>query len=419
MECWKLGCKNKVKVLCKCVVPALYSCKTHWYKHSQAASIKKHDFEHLQLKPNQGYKEALIEELHRLSRELLDIKENLIKETYKKIQELKLSLIKELENIEKIRINQLDLIRKIDSVKTIPKINQNPLEKLLSLDPDSARKKLDELGCRFNRSDFESNEIVFFRTKTKNSVRVNLTNFSKSEQQIDILQTEVSSAQHISMCLLPDKSIFCYGDRRSSGIAFRLYPDNTIKQLSNGDPSRSMGAVYHDGFIYLFGGYNAYNVNDDDYYINDPLNQAAKYELSTDNWYKICPLKENLSWVSCIAGNYGIAFVGYQNKKLYSYNHKQDIYNEIYLNFQANTYKVLLQAENRVFLIESSRNIYESEPNKLSNWKTIGQSQIFCSNRAAYQVYFNQSCYFMDNKYKIYKFDMKSLQLTMTEVKFQ
>ncbi|CAG9327940.1 unnamed protein product [Blepharisma stoltei] len=208
------------------------------------------------------------------------------------------------------------------------------------------------------------------------------------------------------MCLLPDKSIFCYGNHPGEGTAFILYPDSTVKQLSDGDPSGNMGAVYHDGFIYLFGGWNA---------SGSPWNQAAKYELSTDKWYKICPLNENLSYVSCIPGNYGIAFVGAQSGKLYSYNHKQDIYNEIYFNFAINTHKILLQAENRVFLIESSKNIYESNSSQLSNWKIIGASQISYGSRAVYQVYFNQSCYFMDCDCKIYKFDMKSLQLKMNQ----
>ncbi|CAG9327926.1 unnamed protein product [Blepharisma stoltei] len=416
MECWKEGCKNKVKVLCKCVDPVLYSCKIHISKHVQAASFEEHKLEPLKLKPNQKYKEALIEELHKLSKELLDIKEDLIKDTYKKIEELEFSLIKALENIEQIRLNQADLIRKIDSVKKLPKINPNPLERLLSLDPESARKKLNEFGCSFNRSDFEvnkndrtdaveNNEIVFFRGGTKNSVRVNLTNFSKSEQQIDIFQNNASH-NNISMCLLPDKSIFCYGNYPSSGTAFILYPDNTIKQLSDGDPSRGMGAVYHDDFIYLFGGWKAKG---------KAWNKAAKYELSTDRWYKVCPLNQNLSRISCIAGNYGIAFISYESSKLYLYNHKQDIYSEIYLNFAVNINKVLMQAENRLFLIESSYNIYESEPNQLSNWKNIGTSRI-SYGRAAYQVYFNQRCYFMDRDCKVYKFDMNSLQLTMTQV---
>ncbi|CAG9327941.1 unnamed protein product [Blepharisma stoltei] len=158
MECWKEGCKNKFKVFCRCVEPAWYSCKPHMLKHIQSPSIVEHKLEPLELKPNQEYKEALIEELHKLSKQLLEVKENLIKDTYKKIQELELSLIKQLKNIEKIRLNQVDLIRKIYSVKKLPKMNQNPLEKLLSLDPDSARKKLSEFGCSFNRSDFELKE---------------------------------------------------------------------------------------------------------------------------------------------------------------------------------------------------------------------------------------------------------------------
>ncbi|CAG9327920.1 unnamed protein product [Blepharisma stoltei] len=93
----------------------------------------------------------------------------------------------------------------------------------------------------------------------------------------------------------------------------------------------------------------------------------------------------------------------------------QDIYNEIYHNFTVDTHKVLLQAENQVFLIESSKNIYESDPNQLSNWKIIGASQISFYHRAAYQVYFNQSCYFIDNNCRIYKFDMKSLELMMIQ----
>ncbi|CAG9327930.1 unnamed protein product [Blepharisma stoltei] len=76
------------------------------------------------------------------------------------------------------------------------------------------------------------------------------------------------------MCLLPDKSIFCYGNYPGEGTAFILYPNSTIKQLSDGNPSGGMGTVYHDGFIYLFGGWNAYG---------NPWNQATKYELSTDN----------------------------------------------------------------------------------------------------------------------------------------
>ncbi|CAG9327916.1 unnamed protein product [Blepharisma stoltei] len=161
---------------------------------------------------------------------------------------------------------------------------------------------------------------------------------------MEILQNNASRTYCISMCL-HDKSIFCYGNYPAT--AFILNPDSTIKKLSDGDPPSSMGAVYHDGFICLFGGWTAAG------------NTAAKYKLSTDTWHKICSLNEALRNVSCIVGNYGIAFVGYENSKLYLYNHAQDIYNEIYLNFAAKTFKVLLQAENRVFLIDSAKNIYK------------------------------------------------------------
>ncbi|CAG9327915.1 unnamed protein product [Blepharisma stoltei] len=88
-----------------------------------------------------------------------------------KMQELKMPLIKALENIE--RINQVDLINKIYSIKKISKVNPYPFEMLLSLDPESARKKLNEFWCSFNYWDFEfnkndridtveNNEIVYF-----------------------------------------------------------------------------------------------------------------------------------------------------------------------------------------------------------------------------------------------------------------
>ncbi|CAG9327956.1 unnamed protein product [Blepharisma stoltei] len=292
MECWKQGCKNKVKVCCQCVDPARYSCRVHIYEHTQDDSIEEHRLKPLKLKINQKNKEALVEELQKLSKELVDIKENLIKEAYRKIQELEFSLIEALERIEKIRLNQVDLISKIHSIKKIPKINQNPFEKLLSLDPDSARKMLNEFGCSFNCPNFgfnkkdridtvENNEIVFFGTKTKSAFRVNLNDFSKSEKKVDILQSIILNPIFISMCLLPDKSIFCYGNFPPSETAFILYPNSTIKQLSDWDPSSGMGAVYHDGFIFLFGGFDDFGV----------CNKAAKYELSTDKWYH---LKNNL-----------------------------------------------------------------------------------------------------------------------------
>ncbi|CAG9327946.1 unnamed protein product [Blepharisma stoltei] len=74
---------------------------THIYEHLQITSFLKHNPQTLKIKINPKNKEALIEELQKLSEELLDIKENLIRDTYKKIQELELSLIEALKRLIK------------------------------------------------------------------------------------------------------------------------------------------------------------------------------------------------------------------------------------------------------------------------------------------------------------------------------
>ncbi|CAG9327948.1 unnamed protein product [Blepharisma stoltei] len=250
-------------------------------------------------------------------------------------------------------------------------------------------------------------KLYFLGKAQKNSVRVNLTDFSKSEQQIDFFKTMLNILL-IFLCvfflinLYFVMAIILYLEQHLYCIQIALLNNFQMEIRQQVWVLCIMMALF-----YLFGGWDAYG---------NELNKAAKYELSTDKWYKICPLNEVLSRVSCIAGNYGIAFVGYESSKLYLYHHKQDIYNEIYLKFAANTNKVLLQAENRVLLIESGKNIYESESNQLTNWKIIGAAQISFGRGVAYKVYFNQSCYFMDNNDKLYKFDMKSLQLTMNQL---
>ncbi|CAG9332223.1 unnamed protein product [Blepharisma stoltei] len=207
----------------------------------------------------------------------------------------------------------------------------------------------------------------------------------------------------ISICQVPGRGLFCYGNHPGKGTAYILQSEYSIEKLESGPPYGNISPALYEDSIYLFGGWDSTGL---------PFNKAIKYSLQNNNWSTLSDLKVNLSFVSNIVTNEGILLVGYQSAKLYRYDIESDSYFEL-ASFVASTWKILCNSSNRSFLIESSGNIYENNPRWLSNWIAIQKftDQISRAPLTYYATY-EDSAYFLDEACNFFRFNFNSLTLS-------
>lgn len=115
------------------------------------------------------------------------------------------------------------------------------------------------------------NEISIFKCHSKQLIYINLTNFDSYRLRLQLPEKINSSAFN---CLLPDKSIFSYGNfsYEYSGITFIIEKSQRVVNLPPGASCTGSGGLYLKGFVYTFGGKNH----------DGMMNRAEKFIFEND-----------------------------------------------------------------------------------------------------------------------------------------
>ncbi|CAG9335831.1 unnamed protein product [Blepharisma stoltei] len=427
MKCWHNHCNSKLEFTCPCANPPVYSCGLHIVEHLRDESLQGHHPENLFTKPKPETKKALIEQLAKLSSDLSTVRENLIKQVSEKVNALVSQMKKSLEEIDRMKEEQQNLIQKINSTSEISKENRSFIEELLSLSPEEAVKMLKDLKFTIedvkldktpecsptkieekvetrtiSRESFEMevDEIVVFRNSTKKIARVNLATFNTTEVEVEVADPIF---YYVAMCEIPNTGVFCFGNwNPCRGTAYIIYPDSRIKQLEDGAPCCYSGAVYYKKAVYVFGGCSG-----------NYLTLAEKYNFTTEKWEKLSPMPDASHLVTTLVYNCQILLSGYHHSKLYSYDINYDTYLEV-LDLKPDVCRMLCKGNDKAYLIEWTGQIYECEYN-ISSWRVVGEALPSMGCPIGYGSIYKGFSYFVDHTFTLYQFDLGQLKINKSK----
>ncbi|CAG9317872.1 unnamed protein product [Blepharisma stoltei] len=240
------------------------------------------------------------------------------------------------------------------------------------------------------------------KTSLYNIVRDN----EEDRTYLYIYKTETEEVKKIQTTLitsitflteLPNGKLFCFGNDGSSGTVMLIGENGGVEVLLSGTPSYDSPCIYFKNSVYCFGGSNQMISS-----------LSMRFDLDQNRWIKLTPMPEADSKCNMIIFNGNILISGRYNKYLLLYSIDIDSFSTIPYWFEGDKKKILVGAE-RVYLIECSGWIYESEIGSAMNWGRIGKSKI---NRESSQVYcaYNKGGIYISTVFKLvreyYYFDL-------------
>ncbi|CAG9328477.1 unnamed protein product [Blepharisma stoltei] len=218
MKCWRDHCKHKLEFLCTCTDPPIYLCDSHIEEHLKIHTNSQNFPEQIIIIPNPIAKRKLINHLHKSISHLYKSKQKIVKDLSAQIMQLNKQMEITLKSFDKAIKEQRNMIIKFLSAEIISNPNQNIL--------DASNLRIEEQNPKE-----ESNQNEFFRDNSQKIVRINLSNYSSSEFHLPL---DSPKSMFISMCSMPENSIFCYGDYpNSTDSVFIIESDNTIRKVKN------------------------------------------------------------------------------------------------------------------------------------------------------------------------------------------
>ncbi|CAG9331589.1 unnamed protein product [Blepharisma stoltei] len=206
---------------------------------------------------------------------------------------------------------------------------------------------------------------------------------------------------------LPNGELFCFGqDNPFCGLAVIVNSDFIARDLPPGTPCFNSSAIYSNGSVYCFGG------QDDNFQF---MTLSERFDLEKNIWLKLAQLPEACVNCTSVAFNGNILISGAINVNIFVYSIEIDSFSIIPYDFSNNKKKILINAGERLFLIECEKGaMYESEVWDHYIWKRIGDSmislnpyQVSCSyNKGG--IYISTQYYDMWDYY-MFDLDRKSL----------
>ncbi|CAG9324609.1 unnamed protein product [Blepharisma stoltei] len=334
------------------------------------------------------------------------MKDELIQDFNAKLKSLTSKFSAEYNEISRIRLKYIELIKKIIETSQIIANSTSLADKILCLSTDPALESLlqipfitqgIELGL--SRPESSQNQIAAFQHNTKNLLKINLSNFKETKIE---LNTKSKANEHIIMCELPDNQIFCYGNWEPVGTTFIIDAENNIIELDDGKPCCSTYATLFEDSIYVFGGWKTKG---------ERSNFAVKFSLQTAEWKDLAPLPISSTAVCSLAADNEIWLSGYNHQKLYSYSIEKNNYQE-YIDLALNCNKIICRGDSlSIYVIESGGKIIKSEFDGY-NWQLVGNILQFNDVISYYKLYMG-SVYFLDYDYVLYAFNLGEKHLDM------
>lgn len=241
------------------------------------------------------------------------------------------------------------------------------------------------------------NEILFFRNNTKQLITCDLDSLETQTKDQNSLPEIIDI--HISICEIPKKSKFCYGN--TSGLTFIVDQKKNVFLLPNGKPSCILDSNYHNNYVYVIGGIPKL---------------SERFNLTFFNWESCAAIPFDHDFYcsrSAILGNQ-ILIVGFYIPKVISYDVVQNKYHELSgILLALDAFKFVFTAESRVYIGENQNNIYESALNDTTRWTCISRTNSLIANyiQVSYYTLIDDSVFFLTFPNKLYEFKMKTKEI--------
>lgn len=408
------GCGQRGDNVCMCLKPAeIYICTGHLSEHISVPGPKPHYNKNLYKVPEPAVKAFLISHFNGLIRDLRRLK--------LKVEDELLILTEEQATADQIYelidgdISKLEgIIQEILSKEDIPKKAVTDADELMSShtveNAIELIKKKHELQSQYLLDCEEINaypltekiqgyDIALFEHDSK---ILRSISFRDWEIEYNELALPVNIDFRTCMCLIPGMKIFCYGnthDQVPTGLTFTVDFQNNVKMLATGTPSRSAGAAYCNGWVYVFGGHS----------LDKPLALAEKYSLTRNVWTKLNPLPKAFYYPGvCNLGNYMI-MSGVGTSFAYIYDILISSYQQVIKLDEENSTKIICQGNQRGYIIETKGKIWESRIGDPYIWQVIEESDIPSWHLVSYRVSYMNNIYFITDEYPcptLYRFSL-------------
>ncbi|CAG9327026.1 unnamed protein product [Blepharisma stoltei] len=431
-RCFKEDCQNKPIMTCSCVPNRFYMCSEHYTEHIESGNLSDHNIGEIYTAPNFQTKQIAIEKLSNIKEEAAKTIAEILKKSSELIQNIENCVEKSCEILLKLGKRCTEIIEEINSTKEISNFSQlNYVENLLNLKLEDAEnilsdwkfptlnfnmtKSLDSVKDLFNINFLSSllsfdqnvesgeNELLFFKCFSKELISVNVSSLKTRSLYLQLNEKINSST---CLCLLPDKSLFCYGNLTNeySGATFIIETSLRVAQLPSGTPCTGSGAVYMKGCVYTFGGKNN----------EGTMKRAEKFNFIQNSWESLPSLPQSADFCSCVVFNEQILISGRGNNKIFSYNPVTNKYTKIY-TFSSEEQKLLCLGNERVYAILSGNVIYESKTNDITKWHVVCEEVLNLGYLISYQHYHSNSVFFINHDYKLFRFDLQCKEVFMVD----
>lgn len=430
-RCYMTDCENELCGRCDCIISSTYFCQLHMSSHFESES-NIHRLVTVQQEKSTLLKSKVIKRLNELKSEaqrfskqleneslrLMNCVKNNLEITQKNIlaltSQINKMIIKIINNnndhvadtdlIDATDINYTNFRLKYIDVK-FPSISFQVISKNLC---EEFKNKINPYVHRLEEYDkpFYNTQLSFFRHCTNQLVNLEIKDMNASLKSIEISESVRTS---ISICLLPDQTMFCYGNSILSrclnevhtGLAFSVDQNNHLKLHKTGKENFYLNSVYHNGQIFAFGGVNKL---------------AERFDLYLDRWESCKDLPDGnyKNSFTCIVQN-KLCVVGYHLNEVTLYDILNDSYEKIpNLALGGETTKCIFYDNQKAFLLEFPGKIYETVD--LIIWEIVGSISVELSSVISYSVCYKSCFYIVSNQYQLLEFSTKTRILKLLKI---
>ncbi|CAG9325069.1 unnamed protein product [Blepharisma stoltei] len=423
IRCFDSSCSLKPQGFCECLNETTLFCERHCFSHLQSLQDTNHKLQDLWHSPYEETRQTVINEAHKLKKDIKTSKKYLIEE-YNKIfhclNEYKNNSFSILNSVEKKANELIKAASYIKEVPTYPKVNDYQL--ILRLKPAEAKYRartwrirnhwirtiaiIDVIKNSFkltNISPFQeicgfynyTENIFYFGDHTKELKEYNLANRKLIKTVLNIKETLWNN---ISVCYLPDGSIFCYGNWLNNvvnGTTFIVDKGKKVVELPAGKSNCDLSSVLYNDHVYCLGGVSGV---------------SEKFCLKKKTWKSLCPLpggnyQYSTSFIFCDI----LLLTSLRSNALWKYDINKNTFKQIQgLELARDFYKRGFAGNIRAYIIETSQKIYESEELNPLNWKIIGSNAVSNSYIWSFGAYYDSNLWFINSKSELIMFGLES-----------
>ncbi|CAG9312850.1 unnamed protein product [Blepharisma stoltei] len=450
-KCFVANCPNDPEHICKCTPEHTIFCSSHARNHMTKKFEKPHEWIDLYFQPNPESRLLVIEKVNELKKEIRSRLDSLASQYIELLTTIESSLSIAIEKYHKLDAECNDIIFFATQDRVLNMPTEYKIEEPLQLDPEECKKiikcwkfpeiesDLDKLKAyienlyeilevnpfqRGDKSTVNSEEIHFIRN---NSTDLNIMNLSLMQTSKKILNFSKKDSQSVqynrfganysfnssglgSALMHHDFLIFFNGtisfynnwgdNNEEEAWTFMIDKDKNMIMLESGTKSTSPALTYYKNYVYVLGG------------VQNGVSE--KYDVKRKTWENLAPLPQG-----CFCSPHSALF---EDKILITaicltqimiYDIIRNSYTQIQnLKLNNSLNKSILSYNERVYVLEFGRNIYQSEIGDISKWELIGNNQLSNCIVQSYSVAFKGGIYFVNRNNQLIEFNLKTKMAT-------